>query len=1339
MKIIKIVIVAVCLAGSLFAQSSISASDIKILSSDERGITLQYSPRFLESEKIIANGETYELPKFVGEVSTSTTAGNADIRHRQIILALPGLEGNSVHVISADYETITNFSLAPIPEVNMIDALGTLKRTYKAVFQAQQKFYPENLAAIQNTGVMRGWMYANIVIAPLQYQSVSRTLRKYSRIVVRIEYGNRTTNTLADKNDEAARSAFLNYQVARNWISPKALRKINAVNSVLSTGTWYKMLISEDGMYKLDATFLRSAGVEPASLNAITDIKVFGADGKRIAENLSQPRPNDLPQIAVKYVDNNSNGKFDNDDYILFYGKGITGWTYDPVQKRFDHYTNPYTNTNAYFFAVNPSGVPVLTAQKVNLSGVAGAKVTRATGKIFFDEEKTNFIASGKNWVSSPLNAKDSRVLSNKLYNWIAGTSILYRYQLYARSTATSSFSIEESNALLKTEYLSGKTQDNLNSPQTTYAEDLSGAVLAYPNLSDERSNLKFTYDANSNIATGWIDWVETFYTHTLKAVNDQLQFASPDTFGTITYGVNGFSTNSVFGFEVSQVNAIREISLQLDQIAGTFSFQDTSSTGTAKNYWLGSAATFKTPQLAGKISNSNLHGFSGAEFIIISPSEFKSEAIRLKNHKENLSLQNRLSTIVVDIDTVYNEFGIGMPDPIAIRDFLRYAVNNWSVTPKYVLFFGDANYDYKSILKVDRSWVPTFETDDSNDKIYSYSFDDFLSYLNPASVRSISIAHGRLCARNLVEAKFLVDRIIQYETKSPSTPWKNSITVVADDGWTPEEDDGSTHTGQAEVLSVSHTPKSFEIKKIYIAEYPTVFTASGRRKPDARQALLDQLNKQGTLMLNFTGHGNPKVWAHESIFSYDDVKSQLTNADKLTFVVAATCDWGRFDEAGEESSAEEIMVNEKGGAIGVLSATRAVYSSDNAYTNYTFYDNLFSASPSLRLGDAYMLTKNIIITNSSVANAQKYHLLGDPTLRLAVPQLTMTIDSINGKSVAALDTLRALEQVTIKASVRDSNNAVNGSYNGTAIVTVYDSQRDKNIPEFGSWFLYKQYGAVIYKGENSVVNGKMEATFIVPKDISYENKNGRISTYFSNATIDGKGYTTNVIVGGSTVTSVTDAEGPHIQIYFDNTDFRSGDLVNSNSTLLVEMKDNSGINSAGTGIGHRIEAWIDGNTKSIDLTEYYKGKLNSFQEGNVKYQLENLSPGNHTIKVRAWDVFNNSASTEAMFVVASTSGLTLEQVYNFPNPVSSTTMFTFQHNQLSPIDVEIKIYTVAGRVIQSLERNAVTTRFVKIPWDRRDTDGDLVGNGVYFYKVIAKTLDGKYSSEAIGKLAVAE
>jgi hypothetical protein len=300
----------------------------------------------------------------------------------------------------------------------------------------------------------------------------------------------------------------------------------------------------------------------------------------------------------------------------------------------------------------------------------------------------------------------------------------------------------------------------------------------------------------------------------------------------------------------------------------------------------------------------------------------------------------------------------------------------------------------------------------------------------------------------------------------------------------------------------------------------------------------------------------------------------------------------------------------------------------------------------------------------------------------------------------------------------------------------VFDADRTKTIPTIAG-LEYHENGGIMYKGESSVKNGVMRATFIVPKDIVYANKKGRISIYFSNTTSDGRGYTSNFIVGGASSSVQPDSLGPDISIFFDNKNFRSGDVVTENPTLIVSLTDSSGINSSTNSIGHRMEAWIDGNAKSVDLTEFYKGTIDSYQKGTAEYTMSGLSVGNHSINIRAWDVHNNSSSAESYFTVASSSGLSIQQLYNFPNPVSTRTAFTFQHNQLLPIDVAINIYTVSGRLIHKIERFGISERFVKIDWNRIDTDGDEVGNGIYFYKVIAKTVDGRFTSEAIGKMAI--
>ncbi|HEX2961385.1 MAG TPA: FlgD immunoglobulin-like domain containing protein, partial [Ignavibacteriales bacterium] len=157
-----------------------------------------------------------------------------------------------------------------------------------------------------------------------------------------------------------------------------------------------------------------------------------------------------------------------------------------------------------------------------------------------------------------------------------------------------------------------------------------------------------------------------------------------------------------------------------------------------------------------------------------------------------------------------------------------------------------------------------------------------------------------------------------------------------------------------------------------------------------------------------------------------------------------------------------------------------------------------------------------------------------------------------------------------------------------------------------------------------------------------------------------------------------------------------------------------------------------------IDLSGYFVGDLNAGgKSGTIKYKFNGLESGDYKVQVRAWDIFNNSSESEEHFTVVGGSDMAIRDVLNYPNPFSSSTTFTFQRNTSDPVDVKIRVYTVAGRMIKEMETMAVTDKFVRIDWDGRDNDGNLLSNGVYLYKVSIKGAQEASRQEVLGKLAV--
>jgi hypothetical protein len=1309
-------------------------NDVQILQSDDKGITFEFMPQYFRLDTLTAGGRVYTDFQFFGATSSGLeNVGQPDLKHRVLSIAFPSEVGNSVNVIGAENEEVRDVVLPPVPRFERDGSSFGANRIYDENGEAYRmsQFVPASIVGLGRIGHSRSMITGTVNIYPIQYNPGSGAVRKYTKIVIRINFGIGARRASRPVEDNLLKSSILNYDVAKQWNveSPRVQGTTGIINSVLASGDWYRIEVKDDGIYRLDASALTSAGINLSQVDPRT-IKIYGNGGLELPQDITATRPVDLVENAI-FVSGETDGKFDSGDFILFYGKSVRGWKYDPTTKTFSHYLNHYTESNYYWLTVGGTpgkrmpSVPSRTDQNPFTS-------QKFVGKLALEEEKNKTIVnSGLEWFGQSFDSKNTvAVISNRLDGLITADPIKYRFVFVAHSDNYSGFTVEDNGVGLGSASIPPITEGDIVG---YYARKSPVLTFQRPgDVPDSRSLVRITYSSTSTNALGFLDWMEIFYSHDYSAVNDLLHFTSPDTDAIVQYDLQNFSTSNILVFDVTDylnVGMIANPSVS----GGTLEFQAQQSHGSVSEYFAVGPNGQKTPVGIQKMGNSNLHGLSdGAEFVIISHDDFLAEAQRLKEYREQPG-PDQLSTYVADVQDVYNEFSGGLLDPTAIRDFLRYVYDNWKVKPKYVLLFGDGDYDYKNIASQDKNWIPPYETLETLVQIDSYCSDDYFAEVS-GNDQIVDLAVGRIPVRSADEARIVVDKIMAYEKSVLFDPWKNLITFVADDGLTSTGDDRSIHTGQSEQLAEVYTPDEFEKAKIYLVEYPTVNAAEGRRKPDAAKAIIDQINS-GTLIINWTGHGNNEVWAHERVFQRETTIPQLVNKDRLTFVAAATCDFGRYDLPTDQSATEVLLVRDNGGSIGTLTSTRAVYSSDNAAFNADFFTHLLARDPErklARLGNAVFATKQ---THYGV-NDQKFHLFGDPTLRLCAPTYRGLIDSINGNPASIAVQLKALGKGKIEGSIRKLDDSVWSDYSGKLLMTVYDSKKEVPVPEWPG-FAFAVSGGIIYKGENTIASGVFSGSFYVPKDISYENNNGRVTVYFSNANSDGAGFTENVMIGGTDSTVAPDLQGPSISIYLDSRSFRPGDLVGESPLLLIDYFDEHGINTASGGIGHRLEAIIDDQPTAINLTDFYKGKPDSYQEGSVEYQLSNVPDGKHVVAAKAWDVYNNSSTAQTTFEVASTSDLRISNVFNYPNPFAQATTFTFQQNQSSPINVEIKIYTLAGRIVRVLGSPNVMDRFVRIGWDGRDEDGDILANGVYLYRVVAHTVDGENSTETIGKLSV--
>jgi hypothetical protein len=1302
-------------------------NDYRILSSDQNSIVIEYSPVYSDtSVRWIDNQEFRNIVISLGYIPEPENWGLPSIPERRMNLGVPLEFGNTIEILNTQYIELDGL-IIPKPELVKDETLN------KYEFKIGDGYFdyddqPE-LVVFGDFGITRGIKNQTIKIFPVKFDPVQRKIKLYKRVVFRVNYARGGTFSLQPK-DELLSSAFINYDVARYWQKPKKhLNKVTITNSVLAEGEWVKFNAEEEGIYKIDFNLLSSMGIDPASVDPRT-IKIYNNGGKVLSENVNDPRPNDLVENAIKII-GEDDGTFDQGDYILFYGRGSNFWDYDSTSREIKRYNHTYSNHNYYWITSGGNnGKRMLDKPGLNTTPEFNQNSTLAFAD--FEEDKINIGKTGREYYGDDFSqAIFSRTYINTLNGRLSLKPINYRFRFANGSSGSLTLKIMENGSVIFNQFLGGYGGSNYvvgvaHERNTVFASSLP----------ENRSVLNFSIVPSSVTTVGYLDYFEISYTKELKAFSDRVMFFSKDTTAIIEYYLHDFTSTNIEVFDITD-NANVKIITDFTLLSGGDSrFQISETEGKVSKYFAVGSQNYFTPINPVSVENSNLRGIQeGAKYIIIAPKLFINAANRLKTYRENEAIIP-VSTIVVDVEQIYNEFSCGVIDVSAIRDFIKYGYDNWNISPQYVLLLGKGTFDYKNIAGFDDNFIPTWQTIESLQLLSSYTSDDFFVNVDGTD-SNIDIAPGRITASNETEANNYITKVIDYEQNSKRGLWKNLITIIADDGYTSTGYEGSEHTRPSEIIANEKLPSSFDIKKIYLADYPVVITGAGRRKPDVNEEIINTINN-GTLLVNYIGHGSPELWAHEVVFEKSVSIPQLNNSEYF-FLVAATCDFAYYDIPNFESGAEELLFLKNSGSIGSFNSARLVFSGQNHLLNYQFISDVFDSPRDTlnlikTLGVSYFNTRQLY--NST--NDRKYHLFGDPALRLQVPQYEGNIDTINGQPLIADVQIKALSKTEIAGTILTPENEKWIDFNGEGILTIFDSERIKLLEQIGNYPMVIQ-GGVIFRGSVSVNNGEFTTNFVVPKDISYENKNGKIIFYFFDEDEDGIAFTKKIIVGGTDTTAVDDGNGPEIEIFFDDATFHNAYLVGPDPNLIVKLSDETGLNTTGTGVGHKLEGILNNDEAApIDFTNFFKGELDAGgTAGEINYEFVKMDEGDYSLLVKAWDVFNNFSSEESFFTVVSDDQLVVRDVYNYPNPFRNNTTFTFQHNLNRTIDVKVKVYTIAGRMIKQIDVENVDQKFVKLNWDGRDEDGDVLANGTYLYKIIVKTQDGDFNQSVIGKMAV--
>jgi hypothetical protein len=1096
--------------------------------------------------------------------------------------------------------------------------------------------------------------------------------------------------------------------------------------SVLATGDWYKLAIVKTGVHRVDFAMLREMGLNPSEILP-EQLQIFGNGGAMLPQANSSPRISDLKENAI-WVTGEQDGRFDSNDALYFYAEGPVSISYDSLRNNLIHEINIYSDTTYYFLTVGKSkGLRIRAKESLN-------KKSQSTRSQFDDywfheQESYNLLHSGRDWWGEYLGGSTALTIPLPLSGIVAGSDIVVLTSGVAASYQPSRFLWQ----------LAGKNVgETAVSAVPQYQYDLKGIYDLKGVKADSRfvlkadgtqlSSVAVSYDkGGQNGAQAYLNYIALQVKRELKPYEvQQTYYFVPSLQDTVSYQVKDVPAE----WQWWDVTSRMEPAVVRPGVDGIYTQLGGRSLMQFVGFVPGQA--FK-PASWTKISNQNIRQNAVPDLLIISPSAWASEARRLATYRKQ---HDKLDALVLTMDEISNEFSSGKMDVTALRDCIRYFYLRDAGKLKYVLLFGDATYDYRNVLKNQpamtmQSWVPVYESRESLNPISTYSSDDYLGFMEEhegiwretaSGDHSQELGIGRFPVKMPEEARVVVDKLINYDAKLSFGSWKNQVRLVADDG------DGGIHQKDADELARMIQPRLLP-ERIFLDAFQQTTTPLGQKVPEVNAAIKKSINS-GSLILNYTGHGGISGWAEEQVLTIAEMQTARGN-NNLPLLVTATCDFGRFDDPGIVSGGELMVMSPRGAAIGALSTTRPVFSSANLTLNRAFYQAVLDLLPNARMGDIVRQTKNKGLDMERGLN-RNFTLLGDPSMRLGSGQRKIQWS-------VTPDTLRALKNIKLSGAVLDENGTQpDGQFSGSARVTIYD--KPTTFKTFGTENVeVKEYSELrnkLFEGQVTVLQGRFVCEFIVPKDIDYRVGTGRASVYAvrADSLLDAAGQL-DLVVGGSEEAGV-DREPPKLTAYMNSASFKTGDLIPASSVLFVKVSDESGINLSGAGIGHDVSVTLN-DTVRIVLNNYYLAENDSFKNGTITYPFENLPSGNYTIRIKVWDVHNNSSEISFGFQVGPSKGIQLVTAKVYPNPFDQEFSFEINHDR-GDEDVEIlfNVYLKTGRQILTFKRQYYNSEPVI-----KETISSSLLNSMgtpsyeYVFSLQIRSLKDNSTNQKVGKL----
>lgn len=902
---------------------------------------------------------------------------------------------------SVEYlEGIYHLAPAEVP-VPILTELQPGRYTVPDDPELEPGIYPASPVALVDDAWLRDQHIIKVAFHPFQYDNRSGELIHHPQIRVAVDWGGSAENEITSNIEDQESSPFesylqnhlLNYEQARSWRTyPDQSSRVEAISQPLpeppvqSGQTGYKIPVTGDGLYRLTYETLRDAGVPVEGLDLTTNHFHISNQGQEVATYLQK-----------------SGSTFSPGDFLLFYGQELDGtylaetyyaeedqhWrTYSSQdidgssitwQPEFNaEMIEKYTDENIYWLTIDDlDGLDI--ALESNGS-------TEPPVPPIVDTYSATVRSEGSNiWSTLHFTGEDTwfweRMSTNQI--WIFPTSL----------TAVSP---GEYSAVITGEIIAEATDPD-SSPDhllTLYLNDSEKANPINELSWDGKSRMPFSVpitqqllvegenqlivevqQAASNLL---FDWFEIEYQRSFQAVDNRIFFTGEQS-GEWKYVVGGFvgvTADDLWVVNIADpLQPVIYLQVPYSQVDNQGQIEFTVTHGLNTGFFAG---------IVSDIDPSRISSYQPVDFvqevdhIIITHSELISSAETLAAYRTNKGI----SSAVYDFEDITNQYNFGIYHPIAVKNFLKYAYQSWSVKPTYALLIGDGHWNFKAnptynspklYMPPNLAWVDPWQGEvDSANQLATVSGDDQLA----------DLMIGRLLVNSPAELNTVIEKIKSFEG-SEVQPWQRHFLYVTDD--TP--DDAGDFVESAESIIAEFIHPGNIADRVYLNDY----NDSGM---SITEALVKQINSDSALFVNYFGHAGIDLWAAEKIFSNEDI-TRLTNAGKFPIFLSSTCLDGYWihpgkadDPEGKESLIEELVRSNHRGAVAAFSATGLGVSTGHDTLQDGFYEAVFYDGAN-RLGEASMTAKlRLYEAGSHLDLLQTYTVFGDPALKIQLQEI---------------------------------------------------------------------------------------------------------------------------------------------------------------------------------------------------------------------------------------------------------------------------------------------------------------------------------------------------------------